>query len=103
MGSIGFPRMKLDEQIGIGLVACDWTLVIGSIGLLSWDDWASVMGPIGVLSWDRLDSCQWMLCAWSWDRLDSCHAIDWIPHGESGPTISHRPGRVRLDSCNEVD
>ena len=55
----------MDEQLSIELVACEWTLAMGSIGLLSWDrvdschgiEWSLVMGSIGLLSWDRLESC----------------------------------------------
>ena len=61
-GSIGFPKTTLDEQFGIGLVAYDWTLAMeschGMIGLLSWNgvdscqgvEWTLVMGSMGVLS-----------------------------------------------------
>ena len=64
----------------------DWSLVMGSNGLLSWDrldscdgiDWSVVMGSNGLLSWDRLDSCHGIgptfvmgsIGVWSWDRLE---------------------------------
>ena len=31
IGSIRVPKEKLDEQLSIQLVACEWTLVMGSI------------------------------------------------------------------------
>merc|ERR1712018_1013904 len=59
IGSIQVPKEKFDEQFSIQLVACEWTLVMGSNGLLSLDrleschviDWSPVMGSIGLLSW----------------------------------------------------
>merc|ERR1711876_160799 len=61
------------KQFSIELVACEWTLVMGSNGLLSWDrmdschwiDWSLVMGSIGVLSWDQLDFCHGLLGGFS--------------------------------------
>merc|ERR1711923_321908 len=61
--------MGVDEQLSIELVACEWTLVMGSIGLLSWDrvdscqgiEWSLVMGSIGLLSWDQLEFCHGLL------------------------------------------
>merc|ERR1712026_611527 len=93
MGSIGvLPWNRLDSCHGI-----DWSLVMGWIGVSSWDrikspkrSWTNNLASgwwraSGLLSWDRLDSCPGIastlvmgpIGVLSWDRLESYHVINW--------------------------
>ena len=82
IASIQDPKEKLDEQFSIELVACKWTLVMGSIGVLSWDrmdschgiDWTLVMESGRLLSWDRSES--WHGINWSL-AMGSIEVLSW--------------------------